>query len=169
MNSVRKIVLIAFWGLLVAIIVYPLLHESGHSLFAIVLGAEVIEYKLWPLPYVLCNMKDLSSTSQIIVGAGGVLLPILFSACISQRIFWIWYCNMILIGIEALSVLMSLAAIIFFDIGCPITNEDMTTMLRIDPSAKTVLFALTLCLLCWLIRMIIKNKPLARLKEYLLN
>lgn len=169
MNSVRKIVLITSLGLLVAIVIYPLLHESGHSLFAIVLGAEVIEYKLWPIPYVLCNMKGLSSTSQIIVGAGGVLLPILFSACISQRRFWVWYCNILLIGIESLSLLTSLAAIIFFDIGCPITNEDMTTMLRINPSAKPVLFAITLCLLCWLIGMIINSKPLARLKEYLLT
>lgn len=145
MNSVRKVCTITALGLLMVFFVYPLLHESGHSLFAIILGADILEFKLWHTPYVLSNMSDMSTTSSVIVGVGGVLLPILFSACIPQRQFWIWYCNMILVGIETLSVGISLVAIICFGLGNPMANEDITTILLIAPSTKPVLFTVIRC------------------------
>lgn len=169
MNALKKIASITIVGLLMVLFVYPLLHECGHSLLAIILGADILELELWPHPHVLCNMKNLSSTSQVIVGAGGVLLPILFSACIPQKRFWVWYCNMILIGIETLSVVISLVALICFSCGHPIANEDMTTMLAIAPSALPLLFVLTLSLLCGLIGPTIMKRPITKLKTYLLN
>lgn len=169
MNGLKKVFPITVLGLLMVLFVYPLLHECGHSLLAIILGADILELELWPHPHVLCNMKNLSSTSQVTVGAGGMLLPILISACIPQKRFWVWYCNMILIGIETLSVVISLAALISFDLGHPIANEDMTTMLTIAPSAQPLFFVLTLSLLCGLIGLTITKRPLTKLKTYLLN
>ena len=169
MNALKKIASITIVGLLMVLFVYPLLHECGHSLLAIILGADILELELWPHPHVLCNMKNLSSTSQVIVGAGGVLLPILFSACVQQKRFWVWYGNMILIGIETLSVVISLTALISFGLGHPVANEDMTTILTIAPSARPVLFIITLVLLCGLIGLTIMKRPITKLKTYLLN
>lgn len=58
--------------------VYPLLHECGHSLLAIILGADILELELWPHPHVLCNMKNLSSTSQVTVGQEVCFCPFFF-------------------------------------------------------------------------------------------
>lgn len=76
---------------------------------------------------------------------------------------------MILIGIETLSVVISLAALICFSSEHRIVNEDMTTMLLIAPSARPILFVLTIGLLCIVIGLIIVNKPMAKMKEYLLS
>lgn len=169
MRDAKKVVMLSIFGLLMSVIVYPFLHECGHSLCAIFLGAEVMEFHIWPIPYIACNMVHLSSVAQVIVGAGGILLPIIFSVSVPEKEFLVWYCNMLLIFIEILSVMLSMVAIVLFEIGHPMKNEDMTTMLQIAPSYTKILFVLTLGLLCGLIAKAVTNKPVTRIKAFLLN
>ena len=51
-----KIIGIFFFGLLTAIIIYPVLHEFGHSLVAIAVGAKVVDFTLFPTPNLMCDV-----------------------------------------------------------------------------------------------------------------
>ena len=80
MKDAVKLFGILFFGLLTAVIIYPFLHESGHLIAAVLLGAEVLEFNLFPLPNILCNMANMSIVEKIIIGLNGLFLPIFFYA-----------------------------------------------------------------------------------------
>ena len=86
MKDTRKLLGILFFGLLTAVVIYPFLHETGHSIAAFLLGAEVLEFNLFPIPNVLCNMKNLPDNRIFLVGLDGLFFPVLFAAVI-QKVF----------------------------------------------------------------------------------
>ena len=86
MKDAVKLFGILFFGLLTAVIIYPFLHESGHLIAAVLLGAEVLEFNLFPLPNVLCDMTHMRDISIIIVGLNGLFFPISFSAVMLKSV-----------------------------------------------------------------------------------
>lgn len=55
MKFIRTFFIFAI-GLFTAVILYPFLHESGHSLFAVALGGKVTEFNLCRFP-ISCVMS----------------------------------------------------------------------------------------------------------------
>ena len=103
MKNTVKLLGVLFFGLLTAVIIYPILHESGHSVAAVLSGAEILEFNLFPFPNILCNMTNISNIGRVFIGLNGMILPVVFSAVISllskNKNFWIWYVTFILNGI----------------------------------------------------------------------
>lgn len=96
MRDILKYVGLFFGGLFVAIIMYPFLHELGHSMMAILVGTKVIDFNLFPLPYVTCEVSNLNTTSMILIGLAGMFVPSLISINIRSESFWFWYCNLVM-------------------------------------------------------------------------
>lgn len=66
MKYVFKGVLLIAIGLMAAIIVYPFTHELGHSIAAWILGAQIYEFHLFPIPNVLCRFDSMNLKSVIL-------------------------------------------------------------------------------------------------------
>ena len=75
MKDIIKIIKMAVVLLTIAIIIYPFTHELGHTLACIMLGAEVLEFRILPIPYVLCNITFMNKIDNIIIGNAGNIFP----------------------------------------------------------------------------------------------
>ena len=62
-------------GLFTAAVMYPLLHEAGHSLAALLLGGRVVELRLFPIPSVLCDVGGIGSAGLVVFALCGAALP----------------------------------------------------------------------------------------------
>lgn len=74
MKAVVKAVNLLIVGLAVAVFIYPMLHELGHSVFALCVGSEVLDVTLFPFPSVVCCMDTQKDIAVALVGFGGMLL-----------------------------------------------------------------------------------------------
>lgn len=169
MKDTVKLFGILFFGLLTAVIIYPFLHESGHSIAAVLLGAEVLEFNLFPLPNILCNMANMGIVEKIIIGLSGLFLPIFFSAVMLKMFgnsFWNRYISFVLNGISLLASIISATAVIFFYLGNPIENEDVTQILYISPNSGTIILILTIFSTIYLIIKIALDKTIQRCLAY---
>lgn len=170
MKDVAKLSGVLFFGLLTAVIIYPFLHETGHSVAAVLSGAEILEFNLFPFPNIFCNMTNISNIGRIFIGLNGMILPVVFSAVISllskNKNFWIWYITFILNGIGLLSTVISIAAIFLFNIGKPIANEDITQVMQAVPSCNIFILFLMSAITIWLIVKIKFDKPLEKCLAY---
>lgn len=170
MKDTVKLLGVLFFGLLTAVVIYPFLHESGHSLAAVLSGAEILEFNLFPFPNILCNMTNISNIGRVFIGLNGMILPVVFSAVISllskNKIFWICYVTFILNGIGLLSTVMSIAAIFLFNIGKPIVNEDVTQVMQAIPNSNSFILFLMSAITIWLIVKIKFDKPLEKCLAY---
>ncbi len=59
-------------GLLTATVAYPLLHEAGHAVTAIMVGARVTAFQLFPVPFVVCDVSEIGGVAQAVIGIGGI-------------------------------------------------------------------------------------------------
>ena len=158
-------------GLTVAIVIYPFFHETGHSIAALMVGGNVIEYHLWPLPNILCDVGKVSSIGKVLIGVSGMLFPIAITTFLfrPQKKFWLWYANLILRGICLLSIAITIVATFLFAIDKPVANEDITTVLNIAPNLISAVSFASLLIFSGLIIMIAKDKPVKKIGDYLLK
>lgn len=149
-------------GLIVTIIVYPILHELGHSIVAILFGAEVLEFNIFPYPNVLCNIKSVSSIGIVVISLGGGVFPILF-AIISPSQFIGWYTCFTIRWVCVLSYLISIVSVILFQLGMPVQNEDITHALIEKPQYAFAYLISYLILMIVSVLLIVKSNPMEHL------
>lgn len=169
MKDFIKFLFILFLGLLTAVIIYPFLHESGHSIAAVLLGAEVLEFDLFPIPSTLCNLVNMNTVEKIAIGLNGLFFPIFFSAAMLKMVgnsFWSQYISFVLNGISLLASIISFISVILFYLGKPIENEDVTQILHISPNSGMIILCLTVFLTIYLIIKIMFSNPIQRCLAY---
>ena len=134
-KDLMKLVLIIGIGFFIALIVYPFLHEMGHIIASLLVGAEVLELTLFPVPSVLCNVTSVNTVGFVVIGLGGAFFPLLFSLTIPRRWFISWCTRATLQGISVLSFAISCVSILF----SVNKQDDMIQVLNFWESGKTVL------------------------------
>ena len=135
-----KILSITIVALFVAILSYPFLHELGQIIASFFVVAEVLELTLFPVPSVLCDVSKVSNNGLIIIGFGGVLLPLIISFLIPRKWFFCWFFRVLLQGMSVLSFAISCVSILF----SVNHQDDMIRVLNFWESGKVVLL-LILC------------------------
>lgn len=137
-KDVLKFVLIIGVGFFMALIGYPFLHELGHIVASVLVGAEVLELTLFPVPSVLCDVTGVDTISLVIIGFGGAFFPLLFSLVIPRRWFVSWCARAILQGISVLSFAISCVSILF----SVNYQDDMIQVLNFWESGKPVILVI---------------------------
>ena len=154
-------------GLLTAIFLYPFLHELGHTIAVIIFGSEVSEFRLFPLPSVLCEMDITNQFALVFVGFGGMLFPYVLSVASPGKHFWIWYLWTILSGICLLSFAISITGIFLYKFGSPIANEDITRVMEHADEYYTLYLGILIVLTIVRVVQLIRSKPIKRcMKEF---
>lgn len=153
-------------GLLVAIIGYPILHELGHAVIALIVGARVIEINILPLPNVLCNVENVDCASMVAIGLSGMIVPLLISTIIKSKLFLAWYANYIVKVISLLAFIISAISSVCFMVGKPLPNDDITQILIVWSGGESMCLLLSIALAAITIRMLILEKPIERCLVY---
>lgn len=165
---VKRISTMLVVGLIVAIAVYPLLHELGHSIVAYLFGAKVLELNIFPYPNVLCNIENVSSVGMVAISIGGGVFPMLF-AIISPSRFIGWYTCFTIRWVCLVSYLISIVSVILFQLDMPVENEDITRALIEKPQYAFEYLMLYLVLTIIIILLIVKSNPTEHLIEQVIE
>lgn len=145
-------------GLSIAVIIYPFLHEVGHSLSAIMLGAEIKSFQILPVSSVLVKMNSgTSEFSFLIIGFSGMLFPFIMSFFLSAKNFWKWYARITLRLICILSFLLGIVAMLMYQQGNPIQNDDATIILKNSPQYMPFCFVILILLTVTSITFFVKD------------
>ena len=173
MNSLFIFLVVVFTGLFFDIeniflycIVFSFLHEAGHSMMAILVGAKVIDFNLLPLPYATCEVSNLNTTSLILIGLAGMFVPALISIIVYPKLFWFWYCNLLIKLISLLSFAISFISMVLYLFGVIIKNEDIVQVIDIWNNGVFVLIITMILSMIGIIRSIIKQKSLMKIMDY---
>lgn len=166
MKDILKCIGLLMVGLFVAVIGYPFLHETGHSIVALLVGAKVIDFSLLPVPYVTCEISITNDFGLILIGLAGIYLPMIFSLIIRPKSFWLWYMSLLIKGICFLSFVISLVSIILYNIEIKVLNEDVVQIMDIWLEGDLILAILMILSMIIVIYSIIKQRPLIRIKKY---
>ena len=153
-------------GLLTAIFLYPFLHELGHTCAAIIFGRQVCDFRLFPIPSVMCEMDITNKLAVIVVGFSGMLLPYLLSLVPPRKTFWIWYLWLNISGISLLSFSVSIAGIFMCVSGSPMANEDITQIMKFADEYYVLYLAILIVLFIIRSVQVVRSKPIKRCMKY---
>lgn len=153
-------------GLFTAVLLYPALHELGHSLATLVFGGKVIEFHLLPLPNMLCDGSSVGNSGLVTIGLCGMLIPFLISISFKPKHFTVWYVMQLIKGISSLAFALSLMSLCGRRFGFRIANDDIITALNFWPDGSTFFFITIIAFLLLAIYSICRQQPLKRLYKY---
>lgn len=165
LKDLFKCVALFVVGVIVAVFVYPILHELGHALSAIAFGVKIKDVSLFPLPSVLCEFNGQSSIVIAFIGFCGILVPSVITFLYVPNNFWFWYVWLMMKCITMLSFIIACVAIVMFVADKPIIDEDMTWMLIYVPEYAIQYFILLIFLEIASALQIKNTKPLKRCME----
>lgn len=155
-----------FCSVFVAIFIYPFLHEMGHSFIATVLGARIVEMKILPVPYTVCEISNTDNISRLLISMGGVVVPFVLSMCLNFKKFWMWFALFALKVISVYTTLFSMISVSLYMWGIMIYDDDITMTLQLFPNGCGLLLLILLVMFLYGVRKIIKESPVARCFEY---
>ena len=149
-------------GITVAILVYPFLHETGHVLCSLIVGAKVHQFTLFPVPSVLCDVGCVSNAGRVLIGFGGNLFPIIVALFIPRRWFPMWFVRALLLGVSVLAFVISIVSVIF-EIN---PQDDMFQVLKFWEYSKASMLLVLGTAVIAAILSIILDKPGKRICRY---
>ena len=120
-------------GLGVATLLYPAMHEWGHVVAAWLLDVPVMDVHLLVEPRVQCDFRDVVSVAPVYIGWGGVVLPLVVSALLRPRSFWVWYAVFVWRCIAVFACVWMGVSVLLFVYGTPPADDDMTLLLQMFP------------------------------------
>lgn len=153
-------------GLFTSVVVYPFLHELGHSLAAALFGGEVVEFRLLPSPCILCDATDIDNIGLAVVGLCGAAVPFFISLPFKFRNFTLWYMLQLIKGISALAFLISLVSLAGEDFGFLVKNDDILKVIKYCPEGEGIYRLLLIAGLLASIFSICSQRPLKRIYGY---
>lgn len=59
------------------LVIYPVLHEVGHILGALLFGGEIVAVSYLPTPSIICSFVALTGLQNALISFAGLLLPII--------------------------------------------------------------------------------------------
>ncbi len=161
-----KLIAMAGIGGLVATVFYPLLHETGHGLVAVICGGDVKEITLLTTPNILVECSSTNRTVISIVALSGTAFPFLMTLIIHPKQFLAWYGVFVCRLIVLLSLAVSVAVVVLHRIGVTIPIDDMTYIINHQKGAAVWLLLVLLCMAGVMIAQIKKEKPLEKIFQY---
>lgn len=157
-NDIIRCLLILAVGLISALFIYPFIHELGHVIASFCVGADVLDFTLFPLPSILCNVGAVENTGKVLIGFGGMLLPLLIAEVVPRKWFWIWYMRVLLKGISLLSFVISVVSL---TANCN-AQDDMVQALEYWLWDKSLLIFLLCSIAGCVVISIVREKPIKR-------
>lgn len=154
-------------GLLCAVVIYPFLHELGHSLAAVAFGGEVVQISWLPLPAVRCRLHTHDALQYVTVGLSGMVFPALLCLFARSNRFWVWYAIFIIRLICAWSLLLAGLSLLLFRSGRGLPYDDMTAILEKTP-AQSGLYGLLIAALLFAVCLAVsRSHPIRRIVAFL--
>lgn len=167
MKDTIKVFMFLAVGLFSAVIVYPFLHETGHTVAAIAVGARVVGLSFFPTPFVVCEVFSVNNYSIAVIALSGMLFPFAVSQILRPKHFWLWYLNLIIKLISLLSFIISFSSTILYIYGIPLENDDIIRALKAHNNGEFLLICFNLIMIFVITLLIVKEKPFKRIKNYI--
>lgn len=133
-------VVILWWTEL--IFIYPVLHEAGHALAALILQENVIDFDIFPIAFVTISDMGNSSVKTAVMLTGGIVFP-MFAVVILRAGKIAPWTIIALLGITAAYSLLH----ILYCLGLTTIlerDDDIAVLLSICPDCKPAVLIISL-------------------------
>lgn len=157
-----KLVWMYVIAMFTAIFIYPLLHELGHFFAALLVGAEVVEMSIFPMPYVSMFVDPYDSLGQAVIGMCGMIFPMICILFRPKR-FVSSIVVITTVFVSALAWLLSCVAIVANRLGFCWKNEDAITVIRSMERAESLVFFFCLASFIISLHVLLKRKYVCRI------
>ena len=148
-----------------AVFVYPTLHELGHLLAAVMAGAEVLDFSVFPVPYVSMTMNVAEPLHLAAIGLCGMIFPVLCSMMTPKHLT----SSVVVYVVRLVNVyawLLSCLAIVLDQIGLSWKNEDVLTVIHYLNGRELTIFSFCVAFLLFCIFFFVKDKPIRRILSF---
>ncbi len=169
MKCFAKVIFLFVLGLFVSIFVYPLVHESGHSLAALISGIEIIEIKIFPQPYSLFFIGNVADSIKVFIGFSGILLPFIISILPALKCFITWFMKFVFRVICIFSYIFSIIILIFYKTGYVLYDDDIVKVMMILPESEPIIFIGLVLMLLLTLKIVIKSAPVNNISDFILK
>ncbi len=166
LSLIYRIVFIMIMSIGVSAFVYPLLHESGHLIAGLLVGYDIVDYSIFPSPYITF-LTDGDYEKIYFISVFSVVLPILVSVLIPKKIIAVHLCACAVVFLDiSYTIIMAVYSVLYM-CGFSVTDNDATAVLSLCKDNGYIYF-LSLALVSIIgLCVLVYKKPYNSMEQFL--
>lgn len=168
MNFYVKSVLLVNVSVLTSLIIYPVLHEVGHLVGALILHYDIKEISIGSTLYITFTTDD-NALKAIFLAFSGMIFPFLLSWLIPGKYICLWIIKIAIIVTSMVVVLLSVIFVFLYSLGVTITNNDLISVVQLSPNLTCYSIVLSVLIEIMFIYVLKYQRPFERLYDYLVK
>lgn len=160
-----KLVWMYLTAMFTAIFIYPVLHELGHFLAAIVVGADIVNLSVFPSPYLSLLLDNPEPAKQVTIGMFGMMFPVMLGMIKPNKLT----SSTVVYTVRLVNIfawLLSCIAIVMNHLGSCWENEDIITVIRSVGGGETAIFIFCVGVFGFCLFVFFKEKPARRMISF---
>lgn len=165
---VCQIAVLMIIALFIMLIIYPVLHESGHVFAALLMGVVPTSVELFPSAHVVIPLKEYSLGQATLMISAGLWFPPLVIAMIHGN-YYFYFSGLTVLLLTLVSAVSSLVSVLNLSNGGDDAFDDVTQLLRLFPEQQAFIVLLLSLLIVLLTLAIVLNHPLNRTVNFFEN
>lgn len=168
MKDFLTVIKLTLIGLFVAIIAYPLIHETGHILATAMTGGKLIALSWVPVPNVLCEVNSTNITALAITSLAGMVFPMVLVFMLMRSKGLFRYGVLIFSMVTILSAVIDTGVAFLHINGMVVQNDDIASFMEFTGWTVQALLLMA-GLLCVSVTGFFLLKPANTIKAVLFN
>lgn len=149
-----------------SLLLYPIIHELGHVLTAILLKVKIIELRIFPSAYIICELDGQNERDCAIIAMGGLFFPFVILAFNKCQSFLCWYIITLIKLFYVISLMISNISIVIFYSTNLMIDYDIEPILIYFKEYSAVLLVVMCFMAIVMTLSIIKSKPKSKIEKY---
>lgn len=118
--------------MLTSLIIYPILHEVGHLVGALIMRYEIQEIGIGSTLYITF-ITDAKELKVIFVTFSGMIFPFLLSLLIPGKYICLWLIKIVIITTGVVVIMLSLICMILYFFGVTMIDNDLISVVQLSP------------------------------------
>lgn len=159
---VCQIAVLMIIALFIMLILYPMLHESGHVLAALLIGINPTRVEFIPNAHVVIPLKEYSLSQATLMISAGLWFPLIVIAMLHGN-YYLYFSRLTVLLLTLVSAISSMVSVLRLPYGGEDALDDITQLLRLFPEQREFVIILLFLMIALLTIAVLLSHPLRRM------
>lgn len=162
---VSQVAILMIIALFILLFIYPILHESGHILAALLIGIIPSRVELFPIAHVVVPIKEYSLGQATLMFGAGYWFPPMVIAMLRGN-YYFYFSRLTVLLLTLVSAVSSMVSVIRLPYGGENAFDDITQLLQLFPEQQEFAVLFLSISIVLLMLAIVLSHPLSKMVDF---
>lgn len=168
MKTALRVIKLVIISVVFLLFVYPFFHELGHLTAAILSGAEIVSWEIFPIAQTGFLIGQYDSVDIMLISLAGDITPLSIILIPTFKSFYLYYLKLSITLLSAVIAVMSVIFIVTEYSGGESVFDDALKAVNLYPELRGMVLFVLVTEIIATVSFVVFSRPIEKMMHYLL-